>query len=205
MFMDFVGLDLFFIYWILQWGAVNNGLSVHNWGANFAIHLAIEILLISLLRIFFINVFVIELLRPALMKIYKQFMNKTTDIRRSINGSSETPAYRKLRAKYFADGDESNRLKLLEVMFTSALDMSKLRIVQYLSPACLVASEPEYSRLVSSRVLQGMEDVDWYELRHGDDNTEEDDWDLEDDDLLDDSDDDKVKLCRALFPLIPHD
>ena len=74
--------------------------------------------------------------------------------------------------------------------------MSKLHIIQFTSPVCLVASDPEYSRLVSSRVLNGMEDVDWYELTNGDDNAEADAWDLEDDDLVDNCEDDDDQVPR---------
>lgn len=83
----------------------------------------------------------------------------------------------------------------------TSLGMSKLRIIQFTSPVCLVASDPEYSGLVSSRVLQGMEDVDWYELTKGDDNAEADSWDLEDDDLVEGSEEEDDQV-RKLFRYI---
>jgi hypothetical protein len=64
-----IGVDLFFIYWILQWGIINDGLSLADWGANFALHLTEEIVFVALLRIFVINIVIIELIRPAVLKV----------------------------------------------------------------------------------------------------------------------------------------
>ena len=63
---------LFFIVWILQWGLQADVGAVSSWGVNLALNILAEIFLTSLIRIFFINVLVIELSRPVLLKIYSQ-------------------------------------------------------------------------------------------------------------------------------------
>ena len=62
---------LFFVTWILQWGFQANTHSVSSWGINCALTLVSEIFLVNSIRIFFLNVFVVELSRPMLKKLYE--------------------------------------------------------------------------------------------------------------------------------------
>ena len=62
---------LFFIAWILQWGLQASTDSIGSWGINCGLNLFQEIFLISLIRVFFINIFVVELSRPMLRGVYQ--------------------------------------------------------------------------------------------------------------------------------------
>jgi hypothetical protein len=66
---------LFFIAWILQWGTAVDAGGIGGWGINFALTLAEEIFIISLIRLFVINICVLELARPGLQRLHSHLLH----------------------------------------------------------------------------------------------------------------------------------
>ena len=60
----------FFIFWILTWGSAATMDSVSSWSKNFGLSILLEVVLVSLIRIFLINLFVVETARPMLRRIH---------------------------------------------------------------------------------------------------------------------------------------
>ena len=71
---------LFFVAWILQWGLQADASAISSWGINLALNIINEIFLISLLRIFFINILVIKSARPMLQKIHLHLRSLDHDV-----------------------------------------------------------------------------------------------------------------------------
>ena len=65
-----LGCILFFIVWILKWGLSTPLSTITSWSTNFLLSIAQEIFVVSVVRIFAINVLVIEWARPMLRRIH---------------------------------------------------------------------------------------------------------------------------------------
>lgn len=63
-----LGCITFFIVWILKWGSVTTAEGVSSWSLNFVLSLLHEVFITSILRVFIINVLVIEATRPILQR-----------------------------------------------------------------------------------------------------------------------------------------
>lgn len=71
---------MFFVVWILQWGTAHaHGTTIKNWGLNFLLSNAQDVLIFSVARIFFINVLAIETIRPSLVRINNYLIAKVAE------------------------------------------------------------------------------------------------------------------------------
>ena len=64
---------LFFVVWVIQWGSAHNQNDIiFSWGLNFILTDLNEVLIFSVVRIFFINVVAINFIQPylAAFKVY---------------------------------------------------------------------------------------------------------------------------------------
>jgi hypothetical protein len=60
---------LFFIIWILFWGASTPAQNIAFWSTNFSLNLLHEVCIVSVIRIFIINVLAVELIAPKLREL----------------------------------------------------------------------------------------------------------------------------------------
>ena len=129
---------LFFIYWILALGNSNASISLNNWGINIVLHFIEEMLLLVVMRIFVINVLVIEIVRPVLQRLYSRFLN--------ISGLNIAESKR--RASSLNEGGLATNLSLL----------------QYISPTGIVSRDLSFKKLVSAQVINSIGDLEMYYL-----------------------------------------
>jgi hypothetical protein len=61
-----IAFVIFFIVWILFWGASTPAQNISTWSSNFMLNLMHEIFIISIIRIFIINVLIVEIIAPKL-------------------------------------------------------------------------------------------------------------------------------------------
>ena len=71
---------LYFLYFVLLWGSVNDGVSLNAWGTNFALETLHACFVTSTLRLLIFNVLAIELLRYRLVGIYQNTLSMADDI-----------------------------------------------------------------------------------------------------------------------------
>lgn len=75
-----IGSIVFILYYVLAWGATNDGISLSSWGTNFALETLHACFVNSTIRLFVINVFAVELLRPQLVKLYNNTLMIATEV-----------------------------------------------------------------------------------------------------------------------------
>ena len=129
---------VFFIYWILAWGDSNASMSLNNWGINIVLHFIEEMLLLVVIRIFIINILVIEIVRPILQRLYNRFLN--------ISGLNIAESKR--RASSLNEGGLATNLSLL----------------QFISPTGIVSRDLSFKKLVSAQVINSIGDLEMYYL-----------------------------------------
>ena len=73
-----IGSVLFFVIWVLLWGSANaHGAVVRNWAINFSLANLQEVFIFSVARIFFLNIFAIDTIRPRLERLRALLVSKT--------------------------------------------------------------------------------------------------------------------------------
>jgi hypothetical protein len=88
-----IAVMLFFIVWILQWGTQTTDRTITNWGINFSLNFIQEVFLVAVIRLFIINVLVIEMVRPALARIRQRLLDQDKANERDVQEDGNTTIY----------------------------------------------------------------------------------------------------------------
>lgn len=156
-----ISVDLFFIVWILLWGTSNNSMTLANWGANFGSTMFEEVFIVSFIRIFILNVVVVELMRPTLRRVYGWVLSRGAEVDLEALPGTALP----VRGLAVHEGEPhalTNDAKQRTGFVTESY------VLQYVSAARIVASHPEFAHLASAAVIHGIQDDEYVHLDNAD-------------------------------------
>lgn len=129
--------DLFFLYYVFVWGANNGGLTFVDWCVNFVIVLVQNALLVQPLKVFVLEVCMMESLRPQLQAIQRTLSNIASSVEGAAVETKEIEEFNK-----------------------------NIHVVQHFSGACRVARSEQTYHLAASRILRHLDDGHIESLRH---------------------------------------
>jgi hypothetical protein len=121
-------------YWLFVWAVHHGDRTLYEWGANFALSLFQDILVLKVAKVLIQYVFVFESSRPQFKQIYRVFTHLATYL-----GSGDGVGKR-----------EARQLKL----------QTTFSVVQYVSASCRVASSHVADNLMAASLLKLVDDID---------------------------------------------
>jgi hypothetical protein len=131
-FTYFVFAGLF--YWLFVWAVHHGDRTLYEWGANFALSLFQDILVLKVAKVLIQYVFVFESSRPQFKQIYRVFTHLAT---------------------YLGSGDEVGKREARQVKLQTTFS-----VVQYVSASCRVASSHVADNLMAASLLKLVDDID---------------------------------------------
>lgn len=147
----------FFVYWIFAWGVKNGGATLTAWGTNYGIGAIQDIFFVQIVKVYIVYVIGIEASRVQLRNIY-----------RVLNDLMMRSASDDLHKQ---DQNSSNRRNYdLGSLFGQSrydIEEEEICVVQHMSASCRAAKKYELQNLISSKLLNRMDDTDAWKCKEG--------------------------------------
>ena len=143
----FMSCQLFFVYWILAWGAANGSKVIANWGMNFLIATLQDLFMIQVVKISLFYLILISSIKPQLEVIRTRLQGIAREL---------------FLKEMYPDEAQMKESKLHSPNITDT--MTAFHMVSTLSPVVRLAhSNPDISEtLFMGKVLHAVNDLDWY-------------------------------------------
>jgi hypothetical protein len=132
LFMYFIFGMLF--YWLFVWALRSGKHTLSEWGANFALTMLQDILVLKVAKVLVQYVFVLESTRPQFKQIYRVFMHLGT---------------------FLGDSNKVDKREAWQMK-----QQTTFSVVQYISASCRVAHSHSANNLLAASLLRLVDDVD---------------------------------------------
>ena len=165
---------LFFIYWILQWGLLNYGITFEHWAINFIIAISQDFFILEPLKICILHFISIYSLQPQLHIIYHVLVRIVMSY--VHNQDTRNKSYRNCSSRVGNDnnnGRNSSNDNCGYIVDYSHNNDDKndesndddFNIVQHFSPSCRTAKFKITRDLASSIILRYVDEVSIYQCK----------------------------------------
>jgi hypothetical protein len=144
---------LFFLYWTFNWSVQNAGTMFDSWGLNFGVSIVCDVFFNEVAKVFIYFVLSNQILKPQLNAIHRVFSGIVLQFVANNSFFLTDKNFSSIKTNVMSNNKINEKCKLNNLNnFNPA--------IQYISPACRVASQENFKFLMSSKILQMFDDND---------------------------------------------